>query len=160
MPDGTTIGPTLRAAVIDGLAAHFAGLADFNGETDAAREVVCTYAYDFSSRDTERVYTGRSRGDTPPAAMRPGYNIRQETGFFDLTVLVLFNGGSAQDADDRAWAIGSEVEQWLGLRKSNELGVDGLQNLTIRSWAADYKGTDMGAAAAITYNVRWEARLA
>ncbi len=66
----STIGPVVRKAVTDGLTTHLGGLADFNGSTAAEREVEVSYGYKFGSPATEQVYTGRSRADTPPAALR------------------------------------------------------------------------------------------
>lgn len=159
MTPTSTIGPAVRKAVIDGLAAHLGSLADFNGSTAAERDVTVTYGYPFGSPTTEQVYTARSRADTPPAALRAGRNHRNENGVFDLTVMVRYVGGDAYDADLRAAAIGGACEDWLAARKSNELGVDGLQSLVVESWASDYAGIDGGTASLTTYQVRWTARL-
>lgn len=153
-----SIGVAVRKAVTDGLSAHFASLSAFNGAV-AEQETVVAFGYDFSTLHREHVYTGRSRGDTPPAGMRSGRNTRNETGHFDLTVFVRAVAGNAYDAELRADAIGAEVEDWFASRKSNELDVDGMSTLVLESWAADYAQTDNGAAAIRTYVVRWTARL-
>lgn len=155
----STIGPTLRKAVIDGLTSHLGSLADFNGTTATERYVEVSYGYPFGSTSTEQVYTGRSRADTPPAALRSGRNHRNESGVFDLTVVVRYIGGDPYDADLRAAAIGGACEDYLAARKSNELGVDGLSSLVVDSWDADYAGIDGGTASLLTYKVRWTARL-
>ncbi len=155
----STIGPTVRKAVIDGLTTHLAGLADFNGQTAPERHTEVSYGYPFGSTATEQVYTGRSRADTPPAALRSGRNHRNENGVFDLTVMVKYVGGDVYEADLRAAAIGGACEDWLAARKSNELGVDGLLSLIVESWDSDYAGLDSGTASLITYKVRWTARL-
>lgn len=155
----STIGPTVRKAVTDGLTTHLGALAAFNGTTAAERNVEVSYGYPFGSAATEQVYTGRSRADTPPAAMRSGRNHRNENGVFDLTVAVRYIGGNAYDADLRAAAIGGACEDYLAARKSNELGVDGLQSLVVDSWDADYAGLDGGTGSLLTYKVRWTARL-
>lgn len=154
-----SIGVAVRKAVTDGLSTHFASLSDFNGNTAAEQNTVVAFGYDFSNQHREHVYTGRSRGDTPPAGMRSGRNTRNETGHFDLTVMVRSVAGNPYDAELRAEAIGGEVEDWFADRKSNELGVTGLLSLVVESWAADYAQTDNGAAAIRTYVVRWTARL-
>jgi hypothetical protein len=155
----STIGPTVRKAVTDGLTTHLAGLADFNGSTATERDVEVSYGYPFGSAATEKVYTGRSRAVTPPAALRSGRNHRNENGVFDLTVAVQYIGGDPYDADLRAAAIGGACEDWLAARKSNELGVDGLISLVVESWEADYAGLDGGTGSLLTYKVRWTARL-
>jgi hypothetical protein len=154
-----SIGVTVRKAVTDGLATHFASLSDFNGATAAEREVLVSFGYSFGSQETEQVYTGRSRADTPPAALRSGRNTRNESGEFDLNVMVRFVGGDGYDAELRAEAIGGEVEDWFADRKSNELGVTGLLSLICTGWVADYAQIDGGTAALRTYTVRWTARL-
>lgn len=155
----STIGPVVRKAVIDGLTTHLGSLAAFNGTTAPERDVEVSYGYPFASTATEKVYTGRSRADTPPAALRSGRNHRNENGVFDLTVAVSYIGGDAYDADLRAAAIGGACEDWLAARKSNELGVDGLLSLVVESWDADYAGLDGGTGSLLTYKVRWTARL-
>lgn len=154
-----SIGVAVRRAVADGLAAHFASLSDFNGGTAPEREVTVTFAYPFGQQFNEQVYTGRSRADTPPAGMRSGRNTRNESGEFDLNVMVRFVGGDGYDAELRAEAIGAEVEDWFADRKNNELEVTGLTSLIVTNWAADYAPVDGGTAAVRTYTVRWTARL-
>lgn len=155
-----SIGVAVRKAVIDGLAEHLADLSDFNGAAAPERETSVSFGY-LSGRQelTEQVYTGRSRADTPPAGMRSGRNTRNETGTFEIHVMVRFVGGDPYDAELRAEAIGGELEDWLADRKSNELGVTGLNSLTVASWIADYGPVDGGTAAIRSYTVRWTARL-
>jgi hypothetical protein len=154
-----SIGVAVRKAVTDGLAEHFASLSDFNGNAVAEQKTVVAFGYDFSNQHREHVYTGRSRGDTPPAGMRSGRNTRNETGHFDLNVMVRAMAGDPYDAELRAESIGAEVEDWLADRKNNELAVTGLLSLVVESWSGDYAKTDNGTAALRTYVVRWTSRL-
>jgi hypothetical protein len=154
-----SIGVPLRKAVTDGLAEHFASLSDFNGAVAAEQETRVAFGYDFSNLHREQVYTGQSRADTPPAGMRSGRNTRNETGHFDLNVMVRAVADDPYAAEARAEAIGGEIEDWFADRKSNELGVTGLSSLVVESWSADYAKTDNGTAALRTYTVRWTARL-
>lgn len=154
-----SIGVAVRKAVTDRLAEHLGSLSAFNGVAAVEREVVVTFAYSFGQQHTEHVYTGRSRADTPPAALRSGRNTRNEAGEFDLVVMVRFIGGDGYDAEVRAEDIGGAVESWFADRKSNELGVDGLTSLLVTSWVADYTQVDGGTAALRSYTVRWTARL-
>lgn len=155
----SSIGVALRKAVADGLAEHLGNLSDFNGVAAAEHEVAVGFAYDFSNRPREQVYTGRSSADTPPAGMRSGRNTRNESGHFDLNVMVRSVGEDAYAAEARAEAIGGAIEDWFADRKSNQLGVPGLVSLVVESWTADYAQTDQGAAALRTYDIRWTARL-
>ncbi len=155
----SSIGIPVRKAVTDGLAEHLGSLSGFNGTAAAEKQTVVSFGYDFGNMHREHVFTGRSRADTPPAALRSGRNTRNETGHFDLTVMVRSVAGDAYDAETRAEAIGAAVEDWLADRKSNELGVPGLLSLVVESWEADYAKADNGTAAIRTYDIRWTARL-
>lgn len=147
----------VRRAVMDGFRDHLATLPGFNS-TAAEAEVVVEYAYTFGSQPAQRVYTGRSRADTPPAALRSGRNHRNETGTFEVTVLVQLAGASPEDADLRVDEIGTVLEEWIADRKSDQLGV-GLTSLYVTSWIGDYFGVDGGSGSIRTYTVRWNARL-
>lgn len=155
-----SIAADLTEAVITGLTTLFAGLADFNGTTAREQRTAVSYGFDFASKAAEQVYLGRMSGDTPPAGLRAGRNFRNESGTFDLTVMVRLPGKNASQAMQRAFEIGHEVEDWIGERKSGEnLDVTGLQTLLVSSWAADYAGIDSGTGALLTYSVAWTARL-
>lgn len=149
----------VRGAITDGLATYFGTLADYNGTTKPEWKVEVAYAYRFGSKAAERVFFGRATGDTPPAAMKAGRNFRDEVGRADLVVLVSRIGGDARDADNRATAIGAEVETWIADRKNNELGVTGLQNVVLDGWELVNLANDKGHMTEITYKVRWTARL-
>ncbi len=155
----SSIGVPVRKAVVDGLTQHLGDLSAFNGATAPEREVAVTFGYPFGQTYNEQVYTGRSRAQTPPAALRTGRNVRNETGDFDLIVRVRFTGGDGYDAEQRAEQIGGAIEDWLAARKQNELGVTGLQSLIVTEWVADYAQVDGGTAALRSYTVRWTARL-
>jgi len=149
----------VRSAIITGLTTRFDNLADFNGTTKPEWEVVVSYGYNFGTSDAERVFCGRARADTPPAAMRSGRNYRDETGTFDLVVLCTAVGGNPEDAETRALAIGTVAEEWLADRKSNELAVTGLQSLVVEGWDLATLGNDNGHMTELIYRVRWTARL-
>lgn len=157
MPSSVVVA--VRKAVTDGLRDHMHGLPGLNGTVNGAEDVVVTYAYDRTVEAAERVFTRSASADTPPAAMRPGRNFKNEAGQFFLVVLVACVGGSPDEADDRAIAIGEVVEEWLGDRKNNELGVDGLTTLTVRGWELDNLSNDHGSMSELTYRVEWTARI-
>lgn len=145
----------VRRAVTDGFGAHLAALPSFN---TAEQEVLVEYAYTFGTQAAQRVYTGRAQADTPPAAIRSGRNVRHEDGTFEVNVSVQLPGCTPEEADLRVDAIGTELEEWLADRKSDQLGI-GLTSLYVESWIGDYFGIDGGAGAIRTYTVRWNARL-
>lgn len=156
-----SVAADLTVAVIGGLTTMLAGKDDFNGTTAPEQRTVVSYGFRFGSKAAEQVYLGRMSADTPPVALRPGRNFRDETGTFDISVLVKLPGLDASRTIQRLFAIGNEIEDWLSLRKSGEnLSVAGLQTLLVESWAADYAGINSGTGALITYTVKWTARLA
>lgn len=148
----------VKAALIEGLADLFASLPGFNSDEN---QVQVEYGYTTGEvRAAQRVYCGRSYSDTPPAAMKSGRNHRQETGYLDLIVLAEVPGGSAQDADERVDAIGTEIETWIADRKQGDgLGVTGLYELLVDRMEADYYPSDGGNAAIKTITVLWRSRL-
>lgn len=155
-----TVAPAVRKAVIDGIKAHLRALPDFNGTTAKERNVEVSYGFTFSSKRAEKVYLGRTLGATPPAALRTGRNVRDETGSFDLHHLVRLEGEGAESAEARAYAIAAESEDWISLHKSGEgLGITGLQWLLVASWTSDYAGIDRGTGVIVTLSIQWKARL-
>lgn len=155
----SSIAPALRVAVINGLTTHLASLAAFNGTTARESRAEVRFGWTADWKAAEKVYLGRARATTPAAGLRPGRNVRAETGTFELNVSANLPGHDAETAEARAWAIAGEVDDWLGLRKNNELGVTGLQTLTVTGWEADYGSSDSGAGAVVTLTVSWTARL-
>lgn len=145
----------VRRAVTDGFRDHLATLPGFN---TAENEVLVEYAYTFGAQAAQRVYTGRAQADTPPAAIRSGRNVRHETGTFEVNVSVQLLDATPEQADLRVDEIGTQLEEWLADRKSDQLGI-GLTSLYVESWIGDYFGIDSGAGALRTYTVRWNARL-
>lgn len=157
---GASAAPKVRKAVIDGLRTYLAGLADFNGATKPEDDVEVRYGYQNGWKAAEKVYLGRARADTPPAALRTGRNIRNESGTFDLIVFVDSKpGADPEEAEARAFAISGACEDWLSLRKSNELGVAGLQSLLVKGWDSDLGPSDSSSGALVRLTVAWTARL-
>lgn len=154
-----SIGVSVRKAVTDGLAEHFAALSDFNGTLAAERKTVVAFGFDFSNLHREHVYTGRCISDTTPAGMRSGRNARNESGEFSLNIRVLSVSGDAYDAILRAHEIAGQIEDWFADRKSNELGVPGLLTLLCGGPADDYDPIDNGTGATVTLTIRYTSRL-
>lgn len=145
-----TISRLVRKAVTD-------GLADLPALKDQGVQV--TYSWDSAAISRVMVFTASPRAETPPAALRSGRNHRDETGEFRLVVLVVAPGGDAFDAESRLDEFAPVVEEWLADRKSNELGVPGLQTLTVVAWEGGEGRADEGWVSERIYTVRYTARL-
>lgn len=116
----------VRSAVIDGLATDVKPALD-GGTGDI--NVVYQWREDHSVR--EWVYTAEGRFNHTPASMRSGRNFRDEVGQFKLVILVAGVDMSQEEASTRALEISAACETWIADRKNNELGVTGLQTLTV-----------------------------
>lgn len=154
-----SISVPVRVAVADGLAGFLGGLPEFNGTIDGTEEVEVTYAYDHTTNASQRVFTRTATAETPPASLRAGRNYKDEAGQFFLVLMAAIPGGSPKEAAERVHVIGVECEEWLGDRKSNELGVAGLQTLTVRGVEDVDLGNDHGHMVERTYRVEWTARI-
>lgn len=145
-----TIQHLVRKAVIDGLAA-----------LPALADVRCAYAYEFGeeAQVRERIFTDRARAQTPPAAIRSGRNHRDETTDFDLVLLVEGVGMSAYETDERTAVLQTAVEEWLADRKSNELGMTGLNWIRAERWESTNLGNDRGSLTEWRLTIRYNARL-
>lgn len=143
-----TIVVALRLAVASGLAA-----------VPALSGADVSYAWRPDSRARRQVFTHRASADTPPAALRSGRNYRDETGTFQVVVHCEIPGADAPDAEAECVALGTAVEEWFADRKSNEVGVAGLQSLLVTGWELGGGAADRAYIAQMIYTVRWTARL-
>lgn len=155
-----SIGFEVRDGVIDGLSDLFAGLAAFNGEARSELRLECSFSYNHMSNAAERVFTDRFRSTLTSAAMRAGRNVLDEAGEFDLRVRAVYVGGSPRDAAGRANDIATACVEWIGDRKNNELGITGLQTLTVSGdWVSSDAGGDRGHMCELAIPVRFTARI-
>lgn len=142
----------VKAALVEGLQA----LEDLNG-------VQVEYGWPGDDLvERERVFCGQARFAHEPASMRAGRVYRNEQGELDVIVDVESVGGSAQDADLRAVAIGAVVEEFVA--DNPNLGNDTAGGVTVnavtmRGGAVLNAYNDRGALSRITYTLRWDARL-
>lgn len=120
--------------------------------------VSVSYSWDPDSRAREQVFTVRPRGDQEPAALHSGATRRNETGRFQVVVHVELVGGDAEDADERAIALGRVVEERVAALK-NSLGVSGLNWIVMESWEMNGGPTDRAHISQLFYTVRYNARL-
>lgn len=141
----------VRRAVIDGISAaindpRISVTYGWQGADDAAKR--------------EQIFTSNARGAFEPAAMRSGRNFRKEEMEFDLTILVEGVGKRPDEVEERAMELGLIVEEFIADRKSNELGIEGLNWIVINGVSADYRAAaEAGSIALVVYTVRYNARI-
>lgn len=137
----------VRRAVADGLA-NLPELAD----------VHVSYGWDAGVSGSQ-IFTGNARATTDPSGLRAGRNVRDEDAEFDLVVNVAAEGKSLEESDEQAAEYGRAVEEFVSDRKSNQLGVPGLQWIRIESWEMRSGQADYGSASQIVYRVRYRGRV-
>lgn len=148
----------VRSAVIDGLADETTGIVPTVNTGDSLVEIVFQWREDKSVR--EWVYTGQARFTHASASMRSGRNFRDEVGRFNLIVLVAGVDMSQEEASERAMVIATAAEEWLADRKNNELGVSGLQSITVDGdGRLDEMYGDTGHLAIVELPIKYTARL-
>lgn len=137
--------------------AIIAGLADLPGLAD----VDVSYQWGrLDEQPRERIYTNRAVFNHSPAALRAGRNYRNESGSFDLVVVVAGIGLEAEETGERALELGALAEEWIADRKSDQLGVPGLITLQVAGQGAlNEMFNDSGTLAEVTYPVAYTARL-
>lgn len=161
-----SISVALRKAVTQGLTAHLGAHEDFNGTSAPEDEVEVSYGFRFDSSAAQRVFTGNVRADTPSASMRAGRNYRDESGEFDLRVWIRAPDGNVEDSETRAFALGTEVEEWVSDHKNaDDLAAAGVEVpvgfiwMTVAGWESNSGPDDSGAGTLLVYRIAWTARL-
>lgn len=108
----------------------------------------------------ECVWTQNARTNLTSAAMRAGRNYLNEEARFDILIRSARPAKSAEDAAQRAIDIAEVVVEWIGDRKNNEIGVTGLQTLTVDGEARqDEQAIDSSVAAGALIPIKYTARL-
>lgn len=112
------------------------------------------------TRYREQVFTNGGRATHDPAALKAGRNFRNERMDFDIVVLVYGVGKKPEDADDRVMEIGQVIEEYIADRKSNELGITGLNWLRVKEFELSPPRINAnGTIAEAVYTVTYDARL-
>lgn len=143
----------LRKAIRDGLRTALATAGSDGGQVQTE--------YGWPGDDlvqTERVFVTTARGTHKPASMRAGRTFRDERGEVEVAVQVEAIGGDAEDADDRAVAIGQIVEEWFA-DNTDTTGVPGVSEVLVTGWRLDNLYNDRGSFSELTYTIAWRARL-
>lgn len=145
----------VRRALVTGITQALADSdTDFSG-------VSVTYAWEGAKDDSrrEQVFTNNARATHDPAALKAGRNFRNEDMTFDVVVLVIGVGLPPDETDARALDIGEVVEEFIADRKSNELGVTGLNWIRVADFASQNLTHPDGSISELTYSVTYSARL-
>lgn len=145
----------VRSAVIAGLLADVKASVD----TDDA-DVNFVYQWKLDASVREWVFTGDARFTHKPAAMSAAPIKRDEVGRFNLIVLVAGPDLSQEEASDRCMDIVAACEAWIAARPSNQLGVTGLQTLTVDGDGfLDEQYLETGHLAIVELPIKYTARL-
>jgi hypothetical protein len=108
--------------------------------------------------ERERVFTNIPRGDHTGGPLKSGRRFRDEKAQLDVVIQVEYDGGSAEEADERAIALGLLVEEWFADNKDGA-GVASVSELLVATWRLDNLYGPNGALSELTYTVTWRARL-
>lgn len=148
----------VRSAVAAGLKEPGTGI---TATVDTAeRKVEIAYQWKPDDSIREWVYTGSARFSHASAALKAGRNFRDEVGRFSIVVLVAGVDLTQEETSTRCMEIATAVEEWVADRKSGELGVAGLQSLTIDGdGALDEMFRESGHLAIAEIPVKYTARL-
>jgi hypothetical protein len=145
----------VRKGIIAGLTADVKPALDVGGH-----DVNIAYQWKLDDSVREWVYTNKGVASRTPAGLRAGRNFRDEVGRFVLTALVAGPDFSAEEAAERCMVIASAVETWVSDRKNNELGITGLQTLTVDGdLLLDEMFLDTGHLAIAEIPIKFTARL-
>lgn len=140
----------VRQAVVTGVQALLTAATETNVSVD--------YAWTFGSTERERIFTVRPRANHDPASLKAGRTARTERMVFDVVVLVESVGGSPEEADVRALALGTYVEEYFADNKQG-LGVSGLTAIWVSGFELNNLANDRGHMSEVTYQITYTARL-
>lgn len=146
-----SVAVATKQAIVTGFTAKLAALSAYD-------DVLVSYAWPAGKKQREKVFGARTRTTHTPASLRPGRTFRDEVGEIDFVILVESVGGSAEDADERASAIGQQFEEYIA-DKRNSLGVTGLNWMTVARTELVNAFNDRGHLTELTITVAYNARL-
>lgn len=141
----------VRKAVVAGLTTALAG--------ESSVSVSYGWLGGDETRRREQIYTNRVRGTHEPAALKAGRNFRNEQMDFDLCLFVADPTKAPEDVDTRVMELAVVVEEYLADRKSNELGVTGLNWIHVTGFELENRLMTTGAASLAVWKVSYNARL-
>lgn len=121
--------------------------------------VQIAYSWPGSRAERELIHLGKIRADQEYAAMRSTGRIpRDETLFVSVHIIVVQPGGTVEETDERATALGTVVEELVAADPTLN-SPPGLLYGGVHSVELDYELTDDGAISALTYELQFTSRL-
>jgi hypothetical protein len=90
----------------------------------------------------EAIWTQNPQLDLRSASLRAGRNFLNESTSFDLVFKSWAPNRTAEEAAQRVIDIAEVATAWIGDHKNNELGVPGLQTLTVSGGASQTETLD------------------
>jgi hypothetical protein len=116
--------------------------------------------YPLGAKDREKIFTRRARFNHAPASLKSGRTHRNETGQFEVVILVEGVGESAATTSARAVTLGTALEEYVADNRTLAGAVTGLNWLVV-----DGDGeltelmNDRGTLAELIYPLKYDARL-
>lgn len=122
--------------------------------------VETTLGYKVGSKRRERCWTGNAKFTHTSASMRATKTFRDESGAFDLVILIEGIGLDAEATSARAVELGTEVEDWVATHANWDAALTGLNWVAIEGDGALVEAfNDKGSLAELTYPITYRARL-
>lgn len=117
-------------------------------------------SYPLGAKDREKVFTRRARFTHVPASLKSGRTFRNETGLFEVVILVEGVGESAETTSTRAVTLGTAFEEYVADNRTLGGAVAGLNWLVVEGDGelAELMN-DRGTLAELTYSLKYDARL-
>lgn len=117
-------------------------------------------SYPLGAKDREKVFTRRARFTHAPASLKAGRTFRNETGLFEVVILVEGVGESAETTSTRAVTLGTAFEEYVADNRTLGGAVTGLNWLVVEGDGelAELMN-DRGTLAELTYSLKYDARL-
>jgi hypothetical protein len=144
-----TILVAVRNAVIEGV----------KYEPDFSRTST-NYAWKAGDKSRVKIFTRRGRINHESASMKAGRTFRNETGYFDLVILVEGVSQAQEVTSQEAADLGLLLEEFIADHR-NALDIPGLKWIAVEgdgelSEALNDKGTLAELSYTVTYNARLE----
>ena len=109
--------------------------------------------------ERERIFMGSARASQEQAGLKAGRRFRDETATFEVVVQVESVGGTPEDAETRALALGKEVEECVADNKYLSGSIAGLNWAVVSDWRLDALYNERGSLSELVYTITYNARL-
>jgi hypothetical protein len=119
-----------------------------------------TFGYKVGSKRREKCWTQNARFKHETAGLRPVKTFRNESGTFELVILIEGVALSVEETSTRAMELGHAAEDWVATKANWEGAITGLKWITVSGDGALAEAfNDKGSLAELTYPITFEARL-